>query len=291
MTLVRALRVQQWPKNLLVFVPLVAAHRVGDSTAVLASAIAFLAFCLVASAIYVANDLIDLEADRLHPKKRLRPFAARELSVSWGMVLCPVLLAAGIGVATLAGTGLTAIVAGYALVGALYSAVLKRVVVVDIFVIAAFYSARILGGAAAIDVVVSDWLFAFSMFIFVSLALAKRYAELRRVAAGQGDGARRLPGRGYRAEDALGVGILGTVSGCLSVVVLAFYITSGEVTVLYSQPKVLWICAFLVFYWVARAWLLAFRGDLDEDPLSFALHDPASYLVGALTLAVVFLAT
>jgi 4-hydroxybenzoate polyprenyltransferase/phosphoserine phosphatase len=279
----RAIRVHQWPKNLLVFVPLALAHRAGDPQALLAACVAFLAFCFVASAVYLVNDLVDLEADRLHLVKRARPLAAGEVSIVFAVAMVPMLLLAGAALAVWVNAALLATVAGYGLAGFLYSAYLKRIAVLDIFVIAGLYSIRLQGGASAVDVPVSDWLFAFSMFFFLSLALAKRHAELKRLsdsAAQRED----VPGRGYRHADTLGVGILGAVSGYLAVVVLAFYVTSHEVAALYTRPGLLWGTAVLMLFWISRTWLLAHRGELGEDPLSFALRDPASYAVGVLAL-------
>lgn len=290
-TLARALRVQQWPKNLLVFVPLVTAHLAGDPAAVGSSLIAFLAFCCAASAIYLVNDLADLKHDRAHERKRARPFASGDLGIGWGMALVPALLAAALGFAALAGWGLTLAVAGYAVAGTLYSVSLKRVAVIDILMIAGFYSARILGGALAIGVVVSDWLFGFSMAIFISLALAKRHAELKRASDLGLDSASRVPGRGYRVGDHRLVGAAGALFALLAVAVLALYITHRDVAILYSHPQILWLAALLLLFWVVRVWLLALRGRLGEDPLSFALRDPASYVAGLLTLLAIFAAT
>jgi 4-hydroxybenzoate polyprenyltransferase/phosphoserine phosphatase len=287
----RALRLHQWPKNLLVFVPLITAHRVNDPGAVLWAAVAFLAFGLVASSIYIVNDLLDLTSDRAHATKRARPFAAGDLGIAWGMALFPLLLLAGLGVAALAGPGLAAVVACYAVLGILYSAMLKRFAVIDVLLIATFYALRIVGGAVAIGVVVSNFLFAFGLAVFISLALAKRHGELMRAAALGGGAPRSLPGRGYRSSHLAAVGWLGTASGLASAVVFALYITSPEVTVLYRQPEILWVAATLHLLWVARLWRRAHRGRLEEDPLSFALHDPASYAVAALSLAAVYLAT
>ena len=287
---VRALRLYQWPKNLVVFVPLVMAHRVGDPHAIASAAIAYFAFCLVASAVYLVNDLMDLEADRTHATKRARPLASGDLGIALAVTMVPVLLVTGAGLAAMAGRQVLAAVACYALLGFLYSAALKRLAVVDIFVIAALFAIRIQGGAFAVGVPVSDWLFAFSLFFFLSIALAKRHAELKRFAAGPAEPV-RLPGRGYEAADVTGVGILGTIAGYLSVVVLAFYITSREVTVLYRHPGLLWIAAVLMLFWITRLWLLAHRGTLGEDPLSFALRDPTSYAVGAATLLALAAAT
>ncbi len=286
-----ALRVQQWPKNLLVLVPLLTAHRVGDAPSVAAAALGFLSFCLVASAIYIANDVLDLASDRAHPLKRRRPFAAGELGLGWALALVPLLLAGSLALAWRTGAGLAAVVAGYALLGFAYSLWLKRLALVDVLVVAALYSLRIFGGAVAIDVPLSDWLLGFSMFIFISVALAKRHAELRRNRDEGSVAGTRVPGRGYRTSDLPFIGTLGAATGLMSVAIFALYITGADVTVLYAHPQVLWADAALILYWIARIWLLAQRGELGEDPLSFALRDPASYVVGALMVLVVYAAT
>lgn len=283
-----AIRVRQWPKNLLVFAPLVLAHQVHDPQAWLHATLAFIAFCAVASAVYLINDLVDLDADRVHATKRRRPLASGDLGILHALALVPALLLVGVALAAWTSWPLVAALAVYAIVGFLYSALLKRFALVDIFVIAGLYTLRIQAGAFAVNVPVSDWLFAFSMFFFLSLALAKRHAELKRFTATHPP-AERLPGRGYQAADAIGVGVLGTVAGYMSVVVLAFYITGREVMALYRHPGLLWITAVLMLFWITRVWLLSHRGELGEDPLSFALHDATSYVVGALmaiTLAV-----
>jgi 4-hydroxybenzoate polyprenyltransferase len=245
----------------------------------------------VASAVYVANDLVDLHADRVHDKKRLRPFASGDLGIEWGLVLIPLLLAGGLGVAAASGKGLVLAVACYAAAGLAYSATFKRRAILDVIVIAGLYTLRLVGGAAAIRVEISDWLFAFAMFIFFSLAFAKRHAELAKFPPPEAGADPRLPGRGYRPGDLPFVLLLGTVSGYLSVVVLAFYITSREVLALYGHPSVLWAMAVLMLYWITRVWLLAHRRELDEDPVSFALHDRTSYAVGALMLLALYVAT
>jgi 4-hydroxybenzoate polyprenyltransferase len=287
--LLRAMRVRQWPKNLLVLVPLLTAHRVGDPDALLGALAAFAAFCCAASAIYLVNDLVDLPADRAHPVKRHRPFACGELGIGWAIALAPLLLAAAFALAVPLGARFAGVLALYLATAVLYSLALKRVAILDVLVVAGLYALRILAGALAIDVVVSDWLLAFSMFIFLSLAFAKRHGELARFPAQ--DGERRLPRRGYRPADLPAVAVLGATSGYLSILVLALYITSRDVLLLYRHPAVLWAIAVLFLYWIARTWLLVQRGELDEDPLSFALRDPPSYAVAALAVLAVYLAT
>lgn len=291
-TWLAALRAQQWPKNLLVLVPLVAAHRVTVAADVARCLIAFLAFCFVASALYVANDLVDLQSDRLHEKKRLRPFASGDLGIGAGLMAVPLLLVAGFALAIAVSAEFCAVLAAYAVIGLLYSTTLKRVIAADVIVLAGLYTLRILGGALAIHVVVSDWLFTFSMFFFFSLAFAKRHGELaRRLHDSPSPDTGSVPGRGYHPGDAPMVAAFGVASGYLSVMVFALYITSGDVHQLYRYPAVMWLEALLLVYWISRLWLLAHRRLLDEDPLSFALRDPVSYFTGALMLLMLYLAT
>lgn len=287
----RALRLHQWPKNLLVLVPLLTAHRWNDAEALRRAMFAFLAFCLVASAIYVANDLLDLASDRRHDSKKRRPFASGELPLIGGVAIVPLLLAAGLGLALATTTPLlAAAVATYVVVALAYSLRLKQRAGVDVLVIAALYTLRIVGGALAVQVVLSHWLAAFSLFFFLSLALAKRHGELAKHLA-RAEVEAPVPGRGYLPTDAPLVASLGTASGYLAVLVLALYINSETVAVLYSRPWLLWALPVLVLYWITRAWLLAHRGVLAEDPLSFALRDRVSYAVVAGMLACVVAAT
>jgi 4-hydroxybenzoate polyprenyltransferase len=284
----RALRLHQWLKNLLVFIPLLTAHLALDPQAVGRSALAFLAFGLCASSVYLLNDLLDLPADRAHPRKRLRPFAAGQRSLLAGLALAPVLLAAAfaLALATLPERFVLALAAYYLLTLA-YSLLLKRVEMLDVVVLAALYTARIVAGAFAIEVALSFWLLAFSMFLFLSLALVKRYTEL---AVMREAGRASAAGRGYRVEDLPMLGALGTAAGYLSVLVLALYINSAKSEELYRQPKLLWLLCPLLLYWVGRVWLLTQRGRMHDDPLLFALRDPVSLAVLALGLATVLVA-
>lgn len=288
-SLLRALRVHQWAKNLLLFVPLVAAHRVLEPSRVVQALLAFVSFSLCASSVYVVNDLVDLEADRRHPSKRQRPFASGELPVRAGLWLAPLLLGAGVAVAlALLPLPFSALLGAYFATTLAYSLYLKQVPMLDVLVLAGLYTVRIFGGSLAVGVPTSDWLFTFSMFLFLSLALVKRLSELRRLRLSQQEAA---PGRGYRTEDYELLGSLGVASGWLSVLVLALYITSREVTVLYRHPERLWLLCPLMLYWLGRVWLLAHRGEVDEDPLVFALRDKVSYGAGLLAAAVVVVAT
>jgi 4-hydroxybenzoate polyprenyltransferase len=286
----RAMRPHQWVKNLLVFVPLLTAHLLGDADARIAAGVAFVALCLTASAVYVVNDLADLESDRRHPEKRSRAFAAGNLSLAAGLVIAPLLLAAAAFIAVRLDAGFALVLASYLATALAYTLVLKRVAVADVFVLAVLYTLRIAAGAAAIGVVVSHWLLAFSMFLFLSLALGKRHAELTRLEAREAPGA-LAAGRGYRAGDHFAVGIFGACSGYLAVLVFALYITSSDVLLLYRHPAILWAAPPLLLFWVTRVWFLAHRRELGEDPVLFAIGDPASYVVGIGMLVAIYFAT
>jgi 4-hydroxybenzoate polyprenyltransferase len=283
----RALRLHQWLKNLLVFIPLLASHRFLESGALVASASGFLAFGLCASGVYLLNDLLDLPNDRLHPRKRQRPFAAGTLSLLHGALLAPLLALAGLGLAWWAEPRFAAVLAAYYLLTLGYSLQLKRVVMLDVIVLAALYTVRIIGGTVVIGAALSFWLLAFSMFIFLSLALLKRYTELSAMlAAGRTDAA----GRGYTVDDLPLLQSLGASSGYLAVLVLALYINSPESITLYARPQVLWLLCPLMLYWVSRIWVVAHRGGMHDDPVVFAATDRNSQVVGLLCGAIALLA-
>jgi 4-hydroxybenzoate polyprenyltransferase len=286
--LLRALRTHQWAKNLLVFVALVTAHRLGDALAVDAAFVAFAAFCLAASGAYLLNDLLDLEHDRRHPEKRRRALASGELPLWVAAILSPLLVLLAGALSLLLPVAFRFELLLYIVATIAYSTALKRVALLDVFTLAGLYCVRILAGAAAIPVPVSGWLVVFSLFLFLSLALVKRYAELSALARRDGDA---TPGRGYRAADRVIVGILGVTSGEISVLVFALYVASAEVRALYSRPMILWLVCPLLLYWVTRVWLLAYRDEMQEDPVVFALRDRASLALGALVLVVLIAAT
>ncbi|QJR12377.1 hypothetical protein DSM104443_03463 [Usitatibacter rugosus] len=283
----RGTRAYQWAKNLLVFVPLLTAHR-WDAASISACSLAFVAFCLVASAVYLANDLADLQDDRRHPTKRTRAIASGELPIGAALLLLPLLVAGAALIAWRLPPAFGALLVTYIVANLAYSLVLKRVAILDVFVLAGLYTLRLLAGAAAIDVPVSPWLLAFSLFLFLSLALAKRYVEVDSVLARDEE---KVGGRGYHAGDGPLVAMLGTASGYLAVLVFALYVTSPQVAALYKAPGVLGFAIPLLLYWISRVWLLAHRGALHEDPLLFALRDRASYIVGALVLVTMLAAT
>ena len=283
---VLALRPHQWSKNLLVFVPLLLTPRlIGDPSMHGAAWIAVVAFCLCASAGYVINDLLDVEADRAHPTKSKRAFARGAIGGDTGMLMAGGLAALGLGLVLLASPTRVAELLGlYMVVTLAYSAWLKRLLLIDVIVLAALYTLRVLAGAAAVNVVPTPWLLAFSLFIFTSLALVKRYSELHLMATRDAEVG---TGRAYRPEDADLVAMLGTASGSLSVLVLALYINSSEVQEgRYESGALLWLLCPLLLYWIGRMWFLARRGALPGDPVAFAIREPASLATGLLAGAV-----
>jgi len=287
-SLLRSLRPHQWAKNLLVFLPLLTAHRVDDPGALAHGAAAFVALCLVASAVYVINDLVDLAHDRTHPRKRSRPLAAGTLPLQFGLIAAPALLVAGFAVAIALSRPFAQLVGAYFALTLTYSFYLKRVAILDVIVLSLLYTVRVLAGAAAIPVPVSFWLLAFATFFFLSLAMAKRYVELESLAAA---GVTEPAGRGYAASDAPMIASLGTGAGLVSVLVLALYIDSPRVAPLYRSPELLWPLCLLLLFWIARVWLFAHRGSLHDDPVVFALKDRPSLAVALLAGAVIWAAT
>lgn len=277
----RALRPHQWLKNLLVFIPLLAGHRL-DLPTLGESLVAYISFCLVASSVYVMNDLVDLPSDRDHPRKRFRAFASGRVPLAHGLVMLPALLLAGFSLAMLAGWPFVLIMIVYFTLTTGYSLVLKRHMVIDICTLAILYTTRIVAGALATGISLSVWLLAFSLFFFFALAALKRQVELVDIASRDGMNAR---GRGYHVDDLAILSPTVLASGYVSVLVLALYVASDDVTLLYSQPAALWGVCVILFYWITRVALLANRGCIDDDPIVFALSDRASHLCLAGILA------
>lgn len=285
---VKALRPHQWAKNVLVFVPLLGAHRVGELDLLAQALVAFFAFGLCASSVYLLNDLLDLPADRAHPRKRRRPFAAGTVPLLHGALLVPALLAGAFALALLLPPLFAAVLGLYYASTLAYSLWLKRVVLVDVMLLAALYTVRVLAGAAAVGLVPSFWLLAFSTFLFLSLAIAKRHAELTVLLH---HGTEKSRGRGYHASDLAALLSLGAAAGYMAVLVLALYINSDEVRELYSRPEVIWLLCPLLLYWVSRVWLGAHRGKLHDDPVVFALKDPISRWLLVIGVVIVIGAT
>jgi 4-hydroxybenzoate polyprenyltransferase len=287
--LAKAMRPHQWAKNLLVFVALLASHRYGDMPTVMHTVLAFLAFGLVASSVYLLNDLLDLPNDRRHARKRRRPFAAGDLGLGTGWLAWPVLLAAGLTLGVLVlPVAFGACLAMYGAITLAYSLRLKQEPIVDVMTLALLYTLRVVAGAAAAQVPLSFWLLSFALFAFFSLAMIKRYSEL--VAASSAGVAGLVRGRGYRPQD---VGILagfGSSSAFLSVLVFALYIQDSHTSTLYARPQLIWLACPLLLFWMSRAWFLSHRGQMHDDPVVFALTDRVSWAVALLFGAVFLLA-
>jgi len=285
----RALRVHQWVKNALVLLPLLASHRLGEPALWAPAALAFAAFSLAASAVYVANDLLDLAADRAHPTKQRRPFASGALPIAKGALAIPLLLGLA---AALAIWGLPPAFLGvlgvYVAANALYSVWLKRVAIADVILLASLYTLRVVAGGVAIGVTPSPWLLGFSLFFFLNLAFLKRHVDVRRLDAAAGD---RTPGRDYQASDLPLLASMGLAAGYMALVILALYIQSESVRLLYRNPGRLWLAAPLVAYWTSRMWLLSHRGDMNDDPVAFAVRDWVSWVVAGAGLAIGVAAT
>jgi len=281
---VRAARPHQWLKNLLIFVPVLAGHKVGEPFEVMQSIYAFVAFSLCASSVYLLNDLMDLPADRSHPRKRNRPFASGDISLLRGVAMIPLLLLPSVALALYLGPIFSAVLAGYYALTLLYSIRIKGMVLVDVLVLAGLYTIRITAGGAAGDMEISFWLFSFSMFLFLSLAMVKRYSELLDL---QRLGKQSIVGRGYRILDLETLSNLGGGAGYMSVLVLALYINSDIVRMLYSHPDLIWLLCPLLLFWVSWIWLIARRGEMHDDPLLFAIRDRPSWIVACASAVVV----
>ncbi len=282
----RAMRVHQWLKNALVFLPVLASHSL-DAATLGSAGLAFVSFCLCASSVYLLNDLLDLPNDRQHPTKRHRPFASGAIPLAHGLVLIPLLLlGAGLTAMNLP-LGFLGVLATYYCITLGYSLVLKRKIVVDVLTLGGLYTTRVIAGAVATGIALSQWLLVFSMFLFLSLALIKRYGELLERSRSQRG--QQLAGRGYRTGDAPIVATLAGASGYLSVLVLALYINSADVHEMYRYPDVLWAVALLLLYWISRALMLAHRGEMHDDPVVFAVRDRVSQVTVGLAWLVVLI--
>jgi len=276
----RAMRPHQWLKNVLVFLPMLAGH---DLTlqAFFASLLAFIAFSLTASSVYVLNDLLDLAADRAHPRKRERPFASGAVPIAHGTLMAVGLLLAGALIALTLGWAFVAAMVAYYLVTTAYSLHLKRRLIVDICVLALLYTMRIVAGAAATGIPLSVWLLAFSLFFFFSLAAVKRQAELVDSAA---RGQLSASGRGYHVDDLPLVSMMALASGYVSVLVMALYVNSPSVLALYSFPPALWGICFVLLYWISRIVMVTHRGRMHDDPVVFAAKDNTSRICAVVIL-------
>ena len=297
----KAIRIHQWAKNTLIFLPLLLAHA-WDKAPFAAAFIAFLSFGLCASGTYIVNDLLDLEVDRQHPRKRRRPFASGDLSAISGVFVIALFLAASVCLAILLPHVISLITPSrglarpyhflewlgiYAVTTLAYSLRLKRAVMVDVIVLSGLYTIRILAGSAATGVAVSTWLASFSIFFFLSLAFVKRYAELENL---RERGGVTAGGRGYHISDIEQLRSFGSASGYVSVAVLTLYISNLNTAQLYHHTNRLWLLVPILLLWISLLWLRASRGELDEDPVVYAITDRRSLLLGLAVVVVVLLA-
>jgi 4-hydroxybenzoate polyprenyltransferase/phosphoglycolate phosphatase-like HAD superfamily hydrolase len=280
-TLLKALRMHQWAKNTLIFVPLLASHRIFELPLLWNGLLAFIAFGACASSVYLLNDLLDLPDDRLHPTKRNRPLASGTLPILHALFLIPVLLVAAFALALWQlPWQFAAALSAYYLLTMGYSLWLKRVVMLDVVTLAMLYTMRVIAGAAAMTLVATAWILTFCMFIFLSLAFVKRYTELH---TPRNNGLKdKAPGRDYYPGDFELLASLGGASGYISVLVLALYINDTTASNLYHSPEWLWAACPLLLFWISRIWLLAHRGEMHDDPIVFALRDKVSCGVGML---------
>jgi len=289
--LFRTMRLHQWAKNILIFIPLLTSHQYTYFPSCLQALIAFLVFGLAASSVYVLNDIVDVVDDRHHASKRNRPLAAGTLSLFYGWLAWPLLLIIAI---TLGGSigglpkGFLLALVGYVSITMAYSLRLKQFPLVDVITLASLYTLRIIAGAAAISVQLSYWLLSFSMFFFLSLAFVKRYSELRNARHDGKTGL--LRGRGYEAQDLEMVSSFGGSAGYSAVVVLALYIQDSHTAALYSTPTIIWLACPLMLFWISRVWFIAHRGNMHDDPIVFALKDYVSWFVIVLFATIFILA-
>ncbi len=283
----KAMRLQQWAKNALLFLPLIAAHTV-EAASWINMMWGFLAFGLVASATYIWNDLMDLHADRQHPRKRHRPMASGALSISKAFVFMKLLGLLGFGIAVFkVGLAFTLTLAIYTAVTLLYTFVFKRTAFVDVLLLAMLYTLRVIAGGVGTGIELSSWLLAISLFVFLSLALVKRCAELEFL---QLEGA-QPQGRGYRMSDLSYLVSMGISSGFVGVLVLALYVDSQNGSMLYQTPEYLWGICPLFLYWLMRIWIMTSRKEMIDDPVHFAINDRVSWGFVAAVGVLVFLAT
>jgi 4-hydroxybenzoate polyprenyltransferase/phosphoserine phosphatase len=282
-----AFRLHQWAKNVLIYIPLVTAHQIFDPIMLVKSSISVLLFSLCTSAQYVLNDLIDLEADRQHPKKRTRPFASGSIPLETGFIMAPVLLVISISGALFLSKGFALLLISYFVLSFFYSLYLKRIVLLDAFLLSGLYMTRIIAGHLVTGVPFSIWLLSFAFFVFLSLAFDKRWLEL--------DNTRRTDrvvlGRGYEVGDITQINLFGVCSAFLSVVIFILYLQSDKVKEMYKQPELLWVLSPLFLYWISRIWILSSRGKINEDPVIFVLKDPVTYAVGIVSGLIMFAAT
>jgi len=285
-SILKAIRPQQWLKNGLIITPLLLAHQFLEIQ-LFGTFLAFIAFSFAASSIYILNDLFDLSADQHHAHKRFRPFAAGNLPVGLGLGISAIFILLSATLSTFLPLQFGAVLLLYYILTTLYSWRLKQLEIIDVLTLAVLYALRIVAGGTATRIPVSAWFIIFSIFLFLSLALVKRVAELRETEE-EHIGARE---RGYTPADLPLLMTFGATSGYLATLVFTMYLNSEKVRQLYSHPQLLWLFCPLLLYWITRIWLLTWRGQMNDDPLAFAARDLATYFVGGIGVILILLAT
>jgi 4-hydroxybenzoate polyprenyltransferase len=283
----RSIRIHQWVKNLLLFVPILTAHRYLDIEILQFVVVAFFSFGLCASSVYLINDMVDRESDREHHRKRTRPIASGEMSLTFAKWTAALFLLFSLLLAQTISMHFFFVLLAYFFLTTAYSFILKQLALVDIITLALLYTVRVIAGGVATGLAVSEWLIGFSLFFFVSLACVKRFSELWTLRLNEKKSAQ---GRGYVVGDLDLISQFGLSTGCVAVLVFALYITSSDVTLLYRSPRLLWLICPLLLFWVSRLWLLAHRGLVHDDPIVFAIRDLTSYTVGFLAVGLLLLA-
>jgi 4-hydroxybenzoate polyprenyltransferase len=288
LTSIRLLRVHQWIKNVLVFLPALAAHRLLEPAVAIACLHAFLVFSLCASSVYVLNDCLDYESDRLHPRKKNRPIAAGmvPLRIGWFLVVALAVVSLVGGLMLSQSVAFWLII--YVFLNIAYSYYVKKTIIADIVVLTGFYLLRLMVGSAATGIVISPWLMAFCFAVFFSLSACKRYAELVALADGESLKKRR---RSYHTHDAATIHMIGVAAAFSAVIILGLYIDSPMAKELYRRPELLWLCCPLILYWLLRLWIIAGRGELVDDPLVVATRDWRAWVMVIGMGFVTFLAT
>lgn len=270
------IRTYQWVKNFLIFVPIFLAHKFLNFDLLFKAVVAFFSFSFLASSVYIFNDLIDLDADRMHPIKKKRVFASGLVPIASGVKVACLLFVFSIVISIFLGKDFLSALCTYFLLTTFYSFCLKKIVLLDVIALSILYTVRILAGGIALDIYLSPWLFMFSLFIFFSLACAKRYSELFAVKAQL---QKKINGRGYQVSDLEQIQIFGSSSGYMAVLIFALYIQNGIPVGLYKNATYLWLLCPLLLYWISRIWLVSHRGQMNQDPIIFALKDKASYVI------------
>jgi 4-hydroxybenzoate polyprenyltransferase len=280
---IEAMRPHQWTKNLLIFAPLVFAHKFRELDLWLNCFLAFLSFCLLSSSVYLFNDLFDLKHDRIHPTKQRRPLASGELPAQTGLALAVLLLLLSVIPAVFLPAKFFLVPLLYLILNVLYSTRLKRIPIVDVFVLTSFYVMRLVAGGLVTDIPLSSWLKLFSFFLFLSLAFLKRHTESAEVFAATGE---QTAGRGYALSDAQLLVNFGAISGFLAGLVFSLYLFQAETVKSYSRPQYLWLISPIFLFWMSRVWFRAGRGELKSDSVRFLIKDPESLICLAVVLLI-----